>query len=157
MIRGLTHARIRSVNPIFKPMEQAAHMDPTQIGVFDLAERRLAWVDKRQAVLAQNIANANTPQYQPHDLAPFAAALGSAAVIAPVRTQPNHLAGTAGAASQSELVERPSAHAPDGNAVALDQQLVKVADTETTHALVTAIYKKYLGMFAMALGSSASG
>lgn len=132
-------------------------MDPTQIGVFELAERRLAWVDRRQAVLAQNIANANTPQYQPHDLQPFAAALGTASVIAPVRTQPNHLEGTADASSQADIVQRPSAHAPDGNAVALDQQLVKVADTETTHALVTAIYKKYLGMFAMALGSSSSG
>jgi flagellar basal-body rod protein FlgB len=132
-------------------------MDPTQIGVFELAERRLAWVDRRQAVLAQNIANANTPQYQPHDLQPFAAALGTASVITPVRTQPNHMEGTADASSHADIVQRPSAHAPDGNAVALDQQLVKVADTETTHALVTAIYKKYLGMFAMALGSSSSG
>lgn len=132
-------------------------MNPTQIGVFDLAERRLAWVDQRQAVLAQNIANANTPQYQPHDLQPFAAALGTANVIAPVRTQPDHLAGTVDTSSRADLVKRPSAHAPDGNAVALDEQLVKVADTETTHALVTAIYKKYLGMFAMALGGSTSG
>jgi flagellar basal-body rod protein FlgB len=46
---------------------------------------------------------------------------------------------------------------PDGNAVALDEQIVKVADTETTHALVTAIYRKYLGMFATALGRTSSG
>jgi hypothetical protein len=32
-----------------------------------------------------------------------------------------------------------------------------VADTETTHALVTTIYRKYLGMFSMALGRSPSG
>ncbi len=138
-------------------MGQTACMGPTQIGIFDLAERRLDWVDRRQAVLAQNIANANTPQYQPHDLQPFAAALGSATVIEPVRTQPNHLAGTADDSSQAGLAERPTARALDGNAVTLDEQLVKVADTETTHALVTAIYKKYLGMFAMALGSTSSG
>ena len=45
-------------------------MDPKRIGLFDLAERRLAWADRRQAVLAQNIANANTPGYKPHDLHP---------------------------------------------------------------------------------------
>ena len=39
-------------------------MDPKRIGLFDLAERRLAWTDQRRGVLAQNIANANTPGYQ---------------------------------------------------------------------------------------------
>ena len=33
-------------------------------------------------------------------------------------------------------------------------ELIKVADTETTHALVTTIYKKYLSLFSMALGRS---
>ncbi|HUB43399.1 MAG TPA: flagellar basal body protein, partial [Acetobacteraceae bacterium] len=47
-------------------------MDPTQIGLFSLAERRLAWADQRQAVLAQNIANAATPNFQPSDLPSFA-------------------------------------------------------------------------------------
>jgi flagellar basal-body rod protein FlgB len=131
-------------------------MNPTRIGLFDLAERRLAWTDRRQAVLAQNIANTNTPGYKPHDLRPFAAALGQAGGIEPVRTQPNHLRGGAGV-SQDEVVERPRTRSPDGNAVALDEQLVQLADTETTHSMVTAIYRKYLGMFAMALGRGGSG
>lgn len=131
-------------------------MDPRRIGLFDLAERRLAWADRRQAVLAENIANANTPGYKPHDLRSFAATLDNANVVAPVRTQPNHLAGTA-AMAPNEVVDRTHAQSPDGNAVALDEQLVKVAETDTTHALVTTIYRKYLGMFSMALGRTASG
>ena len=103
-------------------------------------------------MLAQNIANANTPRYRPHDLKPFAATLGGVNATAPARTQPNHMAGLAGAGQQIEAEPRPAARAPDGNAVALDEQLVKLADTETTHALVTTIYKRYLGMFGMALG-----
>ena len=39
-------------------------MDPTQNALFALAEQRLAWTDQRQAVLAQNIANASMPGYQ---------------------------------------------------------------------------------------------
>jgi flagellar basal-body rod protein FlgB len=132
-------------------------MDPTQIGLFDLAERRLAWADRRQGLLAQNIANANTPGYRPRDLKPFAAALTGAGAVAPVRTQPNHLPGLAGAGQQTEVEARPAARAPDGNAVALDDQLIKIANTDTTHALVTTIYKKYLGLFGMALGRSTSG
>ena len=53
-------------------------MDPKTIGLFDLAERRLAWADQRQTVLAQNIANVNTPGYKPHDLRSFATTLDDA-------------------------------------------------------------------------------
>ena len=61
------------------------------------------------------------------------------------------------ATAPDEVVDRTHTQSPDGNAVALDEQLVKVADTETTHALVTTIYRKYLGMFSMALGRNSSG
>jgi flagellar basal-body rod protein FlgB len=132
-------------------------MDQTQIGLFDLAERRLAWADRRQSLLAQNIANANTPGYRPHDLRSFAATLGGTGPVTPMRTQPNHMAGLAGAGQQIEAEQRPAALAPDGNAVTLDDQLTKVADTATTHALVTTIFKKYLALFGLALGRSASG
>ena len=43
-------------------------------------------------------------------------------------------------------------HALDGNGVALDEQLAKVADTDATHELVTDLYAKYLSMFRTALG-----
>jgi flagellar basal-body rod protein FlgB len=132
-------------------------MDSKRIGLFDLMERRLAWADQRQAVLAQNIANANTPAYKPHDLRSFATMLDNASVIAPARTQPNHLPGTTAAITPNEVVDRTHTQSPDGNAVALDEQLVKVAQTDTTHALVTTIYRKYLAMFAMALGRNSSG
>ena len=133
-------------------------MEPTRINLLDLAEQRMAWADQRQTVLAQNIANANTPGFKPHDLRPFAEALANAGgSVAPVRTDPNHLAGTLATASPAEVVDRTHMRSPDGNAVALDEQLVKVADTQTTHELVTAIYKTYLGMFRTALGSGSSG
>jgi flagellar basal-body rod protein FlgB len=75
-----------------------------------------------------------------------------------VRTQPGHLPGTAATGgAQPEATESPAIRAPDGNAVALDTQLVKVADTATTQTLVTTIYKKYLGLFSLALGQSTPG
>jgi flagellar basal-body rod protein FlgB len=144
------------VNAPFNPQVHLVGMNPMQIGLFDLAERRLAWADRRQGLLAQNIANTNTPGYRPRDLKPFVAALAGTGAVAPIRTQPNHLAGVSGQ-TEAETEPRPAARAPDGNAVALDDQLIKVASTETTHALVTTIYKKYLALFAMALGRSSSG
>jgi len=125
-------------------------MDLASIPLLDLAERRLAWASRRETVLAQNVANADTPGWQSRDIAPFSAALGTASADL-ARTDPGHLAGTV----DPDLLEgtaKPTAREPDGNAVSLDQELTKVADTETTQSLVTAIYKSYLGMFRTALG-----
>ncbi len=126
-------------------------MDPTDIGLFRLAERRLSWVDQRQALLAQNIANANTPGYRAQDLPSFAATLaGQGEALA--RTDPAHLAGapsTAGARQQ-----RGAGKAPNGNTVSMEQQLGKVADTSSTQELVTNLYHKYQGLFRTVLGRS---
>lgn len=127
-------------------------MDPTRIGLFDLAEKRLAWGEQRQALLAKNIANISTPSYQPNDLHAFAQTLSRFSVAEPVRTHPNHLSAPDGAAGRLAAAEQPKGRAPDGNAVSLDEQLTKVADTETSQTLVTTIYKKYLGLFSLALG-----
>jgi flagellar basal-body rod protein FlgB len=129
-------------------------MEQTHIGLFDLARDRLAWAERRQAVLAQNIANASTPGFRPRDVVPFADTLAHASVAEPRRTQPNHLIGTQAAEGQT-ILQQPKSRAPDGNAVSLDEQLTKVADTETAQALTTTIYQKYMALFAMALGKSA--
>lgn len=126
-------------------------MDPTQIALFKLADQRLAWADRRQQVLAQNIANADTPGWRSRDLRPFADLLAGRTLA---------LAGVPGVPAQLptpptiplESVQTDAVAAPDGNSVQLDSQLSKVADTETTQALVTSLYTKYLGMFRTALG-----
>lgn len=124
-------------------------MDPTDIGIFTLAAQRLNWLDRRQTVLAQNIANVDTPGYAPRDLPPFAATLADAAGTLR-RTSPRQLAGAAPDLLAGRT--RPEARAPDGNAVALDTELKDVADTATDQQLVTTIYSKYLAMFQLTLG-----
>ncbi len=126
-------------------------MDPSSLPLFDLAQRRLAWTDRRQEVLAQNIANLNTPNWQAKDMKPFAEALAGVAAPTLARTDPGHLAGTVDPA-QSLLTTQASAREPDGNAVSLDDQLTKVADTATSQAIATTLYKKYMSMFSLALG-----
>ncbi len=120
------------------------------MGLFDLAERRLGWIDRRQGLLAQNIANANTPGYVAKDLQPFAATLAQA-LPELAMTSPMHLTGT-GAAGRMDPSLRPTERAPDGNAVSMDDQLTKVADTDGAQALVTNLYHKYLGLFRNVIG-----
>jgi flagellar basal-body rod protein FlgB len=142
------------VNLLFSFSCQNSGMDPTKIGLFDVAEKRLAWTAQRQSVLAGNIANANTPGFQARDVQSFASMLEGHGSIKPERTQPGHLAGKVPAGLASLTSDPAKARALDGNTVTLDQQLTKVADTETTQSLVATVWKKYMGMFNLALGRS---
>ena len=126
-----------------------ARLDSSKFALFDLADRRLAWVDRRQQILAQNVANADTPHFQARDVTPFAAQLASAGIV-PAQTNPMHLAGTLPAGAKA--APTPGERAPDGNAVSLDVELSKIADTDATHELVGDLYRKYLGFFRTAIG-----
>jgi flagellar basal-body rod protein FlgB len=124
-------------------------MDLTRSSTIALAERRIAWLEERQRVLAQNIANADTPGYQPRDLGDFGRTLAGAFGLA--RTSERHLEGGRGAAQARP--DRASAdRAPNGNAVSLDREAMKVADTDTAHALATGLYRRWIGLFRTALG-----
>lgn len=126
-------------------------MDPTDIGLFRLAERRLNWIDQRQAVLAQNVANVNTPGYKARDLTSFAASLAAQGVSMTI-TDPAHIAGSNPAAAGRE--QPSNGKAPNGNTVSMEEQLGKVAETSSTQEVVTNLYHKYQGMFRTALGRS---
>ncbi len=143
-----------AINLLFRFFGQIEVMDPTRIGLFDLAEKRLVWTAQRQSVLAANIANSNTPGFQARDVQSFESLMAGKGSIEPVRTQPAHLPGTVAGGLASVITDPSKTRSLDGNGVSLDQQLTKVADTETTQALVTTIWKKYMGMFSMALGRS---
>jgi flagellar basal-body rod protein FlgB len=121
-------------------------------GVMGLAARRLAWLDQRQSVLAQNVANADTPDYRPHDLTPFARVLAQAAPPAMARTAPGHLAGGRGGALGDKEDRSVAEAVPDGNAVSLDREAMRIAETDTAHALAMAVHRSFMGMFRLALG-----
>ena len=68
-----------------------------------------------------------------------------------VRTNPLHLTGPA-AKLRNDLKQRPHERAIDGNAVSMEEQLTRVADTEGTQGLVENLYKKYMGLFRPSIG-----
>ena len=121
------------------------------VDLFGLAEQRLSWIDQRQRVLAQNIANADTPAYQARDVAPFEKMLGMAPV-SPTLTNPLHLRGQVTDVALKRVV--PTEKAPDGNEVGVERELTKVAQDETDSALVGNLWKTYMGMYMTALGRS---
>ena len=126
-------------------------MNPTDLPLFDLLDRRLGWLNARQGVLSQNIANADTPGYRSRDLTPFAAHLGRLGL------SPSEGGGASLGTSVSAPgvgTDRAHVRAVDGNSVGLEDQLAKIADSDGTQQLVTGLYHKYMGLFMTALGKS---
>jgi flagellar basal-body rod protein FlgB len=117
-----------------------------------LAERRLHWLDRRQSVLAQNIANADTPRFRPRDLSPFQRELAGQMPLALVRTQPGHGAGSPAAAIGARTDRSAAEVAPDGNAVSLDREALRIAETDTAHQLAMSVHRSFMGMVRTTLG-----
>ena len=131
-------------------------MDFSSIGLFRLVSQRLDWLTQRQDLLAQNIANADTPGYQPREMRPFAAHLdGASGSMMPAATHARHIApiasGTGGSQS-SERLNDVYETAPTGNAVVLEQQMVRVSETAMQHQFALNLYRKHVGMIRLALG-----
>lgn len=122
--------------------------------IFDVAGKRLAWASERQAVLARNIANISTPGFQAKDSPDFQNVLGGTLGVQPVRTDPNHMEGTVDPGMSARSMTETTARTADKNGVRLEEQLMKVADTETLNSTVTAIFKSYMTMFNVALGKA---
>jgi flagellar basal-body rod protein FlgB len=115
---------------------------------------RLDWLGKRQVVLAENIANADTPTYRPKDLPPqrFRDVLGAGARLGMAATNERHLGQSDSDPARMMPVASREAYeiTPAGNAVVLEEQMAKVQETAIDHRLVNQLYRKYLGMLRIA-------
>jgi flagellar basal-body rod protein FlgB len=135
-------------------------MAVSDLPLFSVLKNRMRWLEERQKVLAENIANANTPHYRAHDLKQldFKSTL-DASMPGPIRlaaTQPGHIAGAAAdAASFPQGPQGGFETKPSGNAVVLEEEMMKVAQTQIDHPTAISLYKRGLGMIKIALGKSA--
>lgn len=140
------------------PGERVTAMDMNKLGLFRLMTGKMDWLTQRQQVVAQNIANADTPGFRPSDLEPFSfsSALRRTRRLPPVQTAPSHLAGTLGGAGElrQEKERKPYEVSPDGNGVVLEEQLMKISQTGVDYNLVTNLYRKNMGLIRSAIGRS---
>jgi flagellar basal-body rod protein FlgB len=130
-------------------------MDFAKLPLLHLLGQKMAWLSQRQEVLSQNVANADTPGYRPSDLAPmdFKGTLRSFNQLEPVLTRPGHIGVSLRAPGAFAVVpDRVSEASPNGNAVDLEEQMVKMAEAQVDYQLVTNLYRKHVGMIKAALG-----
>lgn len=133
-------------------------MDFNKTTLFAAVKTRLNWLTQRQEVLAQNIANADTPRYRATDLKPFQfhEILRQEKIqlnmdVTNASHQPGRRKRIRDFAEQTE--RHPFETSPNGNSVVIEEQMARMNETHTKHRLVTQLYKKHLAMISQAVRS----
>lgn len=149
-------------------------MDLMNLTFFKLADRKSRWLSQRQAVLAENIANADTPSYMPSDVKPLSfrelmdpnrlqLTVTNPAHFGPTnqvserdlkltRTNEKHIKATTENEFRTNVVRRPFETSIDKNGVVLEEQMAKVDETRSQHDMVANLFQKNISFIAKALG-----
>ena len=132
-------------------------MDLQRLNLFRVATGKMGWLSERQTVLAQNIANADTPGYKAKDLKSqnFSRMINNGNSINVSKTTQGHMVGTIARADFRTVKEKNREVLevnPNKNAISVEEQLMKVSESSMNYKLASNIYKKNLSMFKMALG-----
>ncbi len=128
--------------------------------IFSMIKTRLQWNQERQRVLAENVANSDTPNYRARDLvAPkFEVNTGTMAgapalQVALTQTASGHIGGIGQSNSAFKQDNKGKYEIrPTGNAVSLEDQMMKVAANQMDFQAASALYSKSLGLIKVALG-----
>jgi len=134
-------------------------MGITDIPILSMLRTRLDWSQARQRVLADNVANADTPHFRGRDLAPLK--FDDPLLVTPTavsgitltRTASSHMNGVG--LSQSPFPNKNEAvyeTRPAGNAVNLEEEMMKVAANQMDFQTATALYTRSLTLIKTALG-----
>ncbi|MCR6632648.1 MAG: flagellar basal body rod protein FlgB [Magnetospirillum sp.] len=126
-----------------------------KLSVIALAKSRMDWVAKRQEVLAENVANANTPKYIPSDIKAFDFKAVLNSTNPPVQvavTNPMHVQPIVTDPQTVIRDRRDFESSSDGNAVILDEQMAKVGEAKSAYDTAASLFQKQYKMLRTALG-----
>jgi flagellar basal-body rod protein FlgB len=133
-------------------------MNLPDIPLLSMLKERMSWLNQRQDILSQNVANADTPGYTAHDLKPmdFSDILSGQSGPSPnglTITDPRHIAiQPADASKFQDMMVRDEESNPNGNSVSLEQEMIKVSDTQAQFQAATNLYAKAMTMMKTAIG-----
>ncbi|HLN24558.1 MAG TPA: flagellar basal body rod protein FlgB [Patescibacteria group bacterium] len=123
-----------------------------------MAKKQMDYLTRRQEVLAENVANANTPNFKTKDLAPLSfkdVMQPAAETVRAVVTNPMHISPEVQPTTfASVTVRRPEETKPNGNEVGLEDQMEKMGNVTNSYTLAINIFQKNIAMLKTAIGKS---
>jgi flagellar basal-body rod protein FlgB len=120
-------------------------------GLMQALKMRMHYSQSRQKVLAENVSNADSPGFRPTDLKPPSVDPGRAGVVL-AQTSVGHM-GLSGQRGGFDGTKAPRFEVtPNGNAVNLEDEMLKVAQNQSDYQLAASLYSKGLGLMKIAIG-----
>jgi flagellar basal-body rod protein FlgB len=106
----------------------------------------------RQAVVAQNIANADTPDFRALQMPSFAEAFEKSGFAGMKATRASHLSGGGAQMSLARPSESMAEPAPNGNSVSIEDEMLQAVEVSREHSRALAIYRHGLTVIRATLG-----
>lgn len=136
-------------------------MDLTNIPLMAALKNRMKWLNSNQAVISENIAHADTPGFKAKELEKqdFSGLVddlvGGSANTTNMRTKDARHMDASGASQGTSLRKRVAdgnEESQTGNSVVLEEEMMKLANTQMKYGMVVNLYKKNAGLLNIALG-----
>jgi flagellar basal-body rod protein FlgB len=134
-------------------------MSINDLPVLSALRTRMQWHQERQRVLAENISNSDTPNFKPRDLVEpkfdsnGSSAAGTMGSLAMMRTSGSHIAPASGGGQTFDQNRKAGFQTrPAGNAVSLEDEMLKISANQMDYAAVTSLYGKSLHLLKTAIG-----
>jgi flagellar basal-body rod protein FlgB len=126
-----------------------------KLEIFKMAHAMAVHAGQKQAVTAQNVANADTPEYVARDVIPFSKTYqndtDTIGWMSQRSTRASHLNGTASGSLPDPIVDREAVESPNGNTVSLEGEMLKSLDAKRQHDRALAIYKSSMNILRTSL------
>lgn len=122
-----------------------------KLAITRMAQSLAAHSGARMGVIAENVANADTPGFKAQDISDFAS-LWAGGGVEMRKTRPSHLATLRTTALRVQ--DSGGSEAPNGNSVSLEKEMVKMAEARQGHEMALAIYRSTSEVVRASLGRS---
>ena len=120
--------------------------------LFQTAGAMARHAGSRQAVVAQNIANADTPNFKAMEMASFRDVYDGNVTRGMNATRPDHLHGKHTAFEQADATVSLSEPAPNGNSVSVEDEMLHSVEVSREHSRALAIYRHGMTVLRSTLG-----
>ncbi|MGJ5181361.1 flagellar basal body rod protein FlgB [Bradyrhizobium oligotrophicum] len=126
--------------------------------VLSALRTKMQWHQERQRVLSENVSNSDTPNFKPKDLVEpkfdsAGQAVGGFASLSLTRTSAAHIMPASGGSASFDQKSKVGFQTrPAGNAVSLEEEMLKVSANQMDYAAATSLYGKSLHLLKTAIG-----
>jgi flagellar basal-body rod protein FlgB len=130
----------------------------SDIPMLSVLRTKMQWHQERQRVLAENVANSDTPNFKPRDLVepkfdqPGTGAAGAMGSLPMMKTQGVTIASSGASTSFGQNSKVGYETRPAGNAVNLEDEMLKVSSNQMDFAAASQLYTRSLGLLKTAIG-----